>query len=315
MFLIHPDWYSKMAWVQVRDVEKHRNELVSKVETVQGLIATLEDNLAQNNGKSTALRASIAEVEQQMTNMTTTERKPIEERADKLRAQFDDGRQEIIKLQSDQRECHSVIKRQERTIENTKKEIEDEEKALAENEAGIQQQRMREKRSELDENLGNVREELGDMDAQMNDINVEIGEKKEELDQAEQELGSQERSVDSLNERLDGMRRASKSKITAFNNNMEKLLTQIKDHDRKNRWRQCPIGPMGMTMSLKYPEWSDIVETFWGNRINGFLVNNYEDKKELIRLMNSVGVRACPVLQGNNNVSLLGTSASVLTNA
>lgn len=295
-------WYSKMAWIQVRDVERFRNELAMKVDAQQEQLSTLEEKMCGANAKEEGLKSKVAEIEQQMNNMRDTERTPIEERAKLLKTNFEEGRAQVIKFQTDQRECHSVIKRQDRTIETTKEEIEKETKALAENEAGIQRQRFIDRRVELDEIVGGLRDEIAEMDLQMTDINTEIGDKAKELVQAEQSRESSRATVDNLNERLDGIRRASKDKMSAYHNNMDRLLRQIQEANKRGQWKEIPVGPMGLTMTLKYPEWSDIVESFWGARINGFLVSDYEDKQLLLRLMNSAGVKGCPVLQGKNNV-------------
>lgn len=299
---IGTDRGSKMAWIQVRDVEEHRNVLASKVERESANLATLQGRLQTNEERSTSVRTSIAEVEQEMTSMTTTERGPIQERANELKKQFESGKAELQRFQTDQRECHGHIRKQEKTIEEITKAIEVETDVLAENEAGVHHARLRTRRSELDETLGNLQLELDDIDAKYNDSNLEISEKKKEIDGAEQEKSNYERLLNSHNERLAGLRKATNNVMAAFHNNMERLMTSIHDNHAKQRWRELPIGPLGRTMTLKYPEWSDIVETFWGGRINGFLVTHYEDKQLLLRLMNDAGVRGCPVIQGKNQV-------------
>lgn len=291
---------SKMAWIQVREVEKQRDELLFKVDREQKHLSTLNERLAEADSRMAEVRSAIVDVETDMNDLTTKERGPIEIRYKEQKALFDDGKSDLQRFQTDQRECHSHIKRQEKTIEETRKAIDREMAALAENEAGVQQQLLHKEKSDLDEKLGAVRDELADIEAQYNDNGVDINEKKQEVAMASQEIDALDRVIDTHHERLDGLQRATQDSLAAFHNNMEKLLRNIEDSERKGQWQEKPIGPIGRTMTLKYPEWSDIVENFWGARINGFLVSNYADKQLLLRLMSACGVRGCPVLQGKN---------------
>lgn len=301
-----------MAWCQVRDVESHRDELATKVEVEQENLKKLDSKLRQVDERDAEIRGRLMEVERQMEQMKSSERKPIEDRRKAVKSEFDAVKLQVQAFMTDQRECFSNINAQEKAINATKLEIEKEKKVLAENEEGLRQQALTQQRVALDEEIGGHRDEIVTMEEKSLEISSEINEHNAQLVLAEQEKQSAESLVSDMESRLESLRGASQNKMAAYHSNMDKLLRNISEYDRNNRWKERPIGPMGLTMSLKHPQWSDIVETFFGARINGFLVSNYQDKLTLLKLMDSTGVKGCPVLQGNSNVGLFRCRQNIL---
>ena len=68
---------------------------------------------------------------------------------------------------------------------------------------------------------------------------------------------------------------------------MPNLLSKIDEADRQGRWKKKPIGPLGQHIRLLKPDWSSVLETVFGNALNGFLVTNYADKDLLMEQMSS----------------------------
>ena len=291
---------NQMAWIQVRDEERIRDEAEERLSREQENLVTLTTNLAESTESEREIREEMSNVQEKINLMTTAERDPIESRLEEAKRKQASITAGINIIQREIRECHDQIKSQDNTIAATQEAIEKERTALAENEAGVAKRRLEEQRDRLLTLKDQVAEETANIDLQYTDVQDQITSKESDLVAARSDKEASSRLVDSLNDRLDGLRRSSQNVLLAFDQNMERLVRAIDNHDRNGRWRQKPIGPLGRTMRLKYKEWSDIVENFWGRQINGFLVTDYEDKRLLLKLIEENRVRNCPVIHGSD---------------
>lgn len=186
----------KMAWVQVRDVEQIRDQIAAKVSAETQNVETLMQNLATNTRKETDIRAEIDVAEEQLKTMRAKERDPIADRLKESQIALDENKVELQRFQTDIRECHTQIKRQDYTIESTRKSIATEQAALEANEAGIARQNLLDRKVELDDTLGKIRDEMEDLNAQYSDINQSISTKQDQVQEASRNSTAAQRSVD-----------------------------------------------------------------------------------------------------------------------
>lgn len=89
-------------------------------------------------------------------------------------------------------------------------------------------------------------------------------------------------------ENLHQAKQAEGNVMQGFPKWMPSLLRAI---DNEPGFRQKPVGPLGMYITLKEQKWMGIIEKFLGTTLTSFVVTNYADGDLLKRIMDRVGFR------------------------
>lgn len=67
---------------------------------------------------------------------------------------------------------------------------------------------------------------------------------------------------------------------------MNSVLREIDELDKQRRWAgQKPIGPFGLYLELKRPEYASIIETLLKDTLNSFGVENVQDQRLLLGIL------------------------------
>lgn len=81
----------------------------------------------------------------------------------------------------------------------------------------------------------------------------------------------------------------SDSPVTIYGSDMPRLLKRIEEEHRKGRFKEKPMGPLGMYIKIKDPTWTPAVEKYLGaNILGGFAVDNGQDAKILGVIINEI---------------------------
>jgi len=99
--------------------------------------------------------------------------------------------------------------------------------------------------------------------------------------EADARVTSKQKEMSDKRQLFERLNRAGTDPLAGFHPRMGQFLDAISN---EGGFRRKPIGPLGTYMSLKKPEWSTIVEKFFGSKLNGFVVTCHEDG----RLMDSI---------------------------
>jgi chromosome segregation ATPase len=81
------------------------------------------------------------------------------------------------------------------------------------------------------------------------------------------------------------LERDAGNKFAPFRQGMMQLVKAV---DNETRWRQKPVGPMGLHVKLKEQEWSSQIETTFGGVLDSFICTNKEDQMLLSQIMKRV---------------------------
>lgn len=93
-------------------------------------------------------------------------------------------------------------------------------------------------------------------------------------------LGEREQTVG----RINNLKRATQDSYANYHDNMSKLVQAI----NKTNWNARPIGPIGMFVKLKDNRWSVVLESFFAETLNAFVVTNQQDFDKLTHLKRQV---------------------------
>ncbi|BFZ56892.1 Structural maintenance of chromosomes protein 6 [Savitreella phatthalungensis] len=285
-----------MAWAHVAAVEEERDAAKVRLERFDNKLLKIRELKETASARLATINDERNSIVERQRNLEVSEQGPINEKLRSLRDESANVKAEHQQFLAEQRDCHASMKRAQTDTAKLEKDIGLEEKKLEDNVEGRRLAELRRQRGDLEGDLGRMREELEGIEAQLQTVSSDRSRLSDERDTSSATIEILKKDLDREHERLNALRRVAADSTAAYNKNMVRLLREI---EREHRWQRKPIGPIGTTMKLLHQEWSDIVETFFGRKLNAFVVTNYNDKRLLLSLMQRLEIDNCPVVQGD----------------
>ncbi|KAK1753499.1 hypothetical protein QBC47DRAFT_386576 [Echria macrotheca] len=115
---------------------------------------------------------------------------------------------------------------------------------------------------------------------------------KSELNTRENNLGRARERVTQVDSQIQNLKQKEPSKYSPYEAQIPHLISRI---ERETRFREKPIGPIGLHVRLLKPEWSNVLESYFGRSLNGFLVTSHEDSRLLQDMIKQIGLRDASV--------------------
>ncbi|ORY79506.1 P-loop containing nucleoside triphosphate hydrolase protein [Protomyces lactucae-debilis] len=274
----------EMAWAQVVEAEEARDAYNSEIAEYEEKLRRAEEKVGKGEIKLEEIRSQMIALRARCSEIEGVELQPIRDRKAAILKEVNAGKEELLRLASDNRDLMDQIKRAKRDVIQCQKAVDDEREAQATNAAGRRVQHLEEQKRTIETNLASVRA-LGDsIAAEAEEIARNRERKEHALADASRRAASLKEDTFKMQAHINQQKEAQKDGVRAYPDGMQKLLDGIE----RNKWVHKPIGPFGMTMKLKYREWADIVENYFGRNLNSFYVKTYKDKMQLQNLMRSV---------------------------
>lgn len=102
-------------------------------------------------------------------------------------------------------------------------------------------------------------------------------------------------TVEKCQGRINSINMAKKNPLTAFGDRIPNLVAII---NRTNGWIKKPVGPIGMFIKLKIPNYGRALESVFGETLNGFIVETDQDKALLYRICKEAGItKGVPIIK------------------
>ncbi|KEF62096.1 uncharacterized protein A1O9_00068 [Exophiala aquamarina CBS 119918] len=283
-----------LAWIQVEEQEKIRDNYMQAIVEADGRIADAEHKAEQ-------LDEIYQAADQDATNTNNTyelmkaEVLAVEEEKREEKARHDEVKKATVEAHTEQRDIRTNLKVVEGIITTKKQAIEEEMNRLAELDGGGAAARVH-ALQEAEETLNVARRVEREHADKRHILQAEIKTTGQLLEEAEQAKNSQTERVRQQGQILDQMNRNRNSQDLAFHQNMPSLLKAIQ---QESKFQHRPIGPLGKHVKLLKPEWSSILEKSFGSTMNAFLVSNKRDEKLLSDIMRRAKCPV-PIYIGNN---------------
>jgi chromosome segregation ATPase len=146
------------------------------------------------------------------------------------------------------------------------------------------------KRDEISEEISKIRQSVDDKVKKAKQFRVEQRELGEQIKEARDRLNRVHRDGSDMRQRKEEIRRAIDNseaqrgdRMRAFGHNMPQVLEAIR---RETHWRKRkPVGPLGATLELLHPQYSETLEVFFSKTLNAFVVECFEDKSLLYQIL------------------------------
>ncbi|KAK4179709.1 putative structural maintenance of chromosomes protein 6 [Triangularia setosa] len=206
---------------------------------------------------------------------------------------------ELMKVQAEEREAHQNWRTHSDQVKLFEQKIAEEERSLQEAHGGAQTQKMKE-RDETQARVQEIRQKIEDNKRLIPQITSQVDDSAEALTQLRDQVTKKQLEITNVKKEIDNIQGQVRGALAGYDRSMPRLLKAIEDD---NRFQQKPIGPLGTLVHLHKPEWAGILESYFGNNLNGFLVFNKGDMNILADLMRRCNIDSNrnPIFVGQRN--------------
>lgn len=117
------------------------------------------------------------------------------------------------------------------------------------------------------------------------DVQEQTNSKFTELADIKQAIIDKNSHQETTKGRLTNIRNVGNNSLQAYHSKMPALVQAIKSQS----WKVTPIGPIGTCIKLKEQKWSRVLESFFAETLNGFIVQDHDDYTKLNNLKQRIG--------------------------
>lgn len=259
------------AWAQVDEQIRKADEITEKITNQESSLDRKRED-AETKSQDYQSKNAAAEAAKQVKDDLVAEKQAAEAKYDTVKEEFDVGRSQLIENQAQLRNIKQDLTQAKKDVEKQKKAIRDEERRI-ESATGPAQARKLTELNEAREDAEEKQRELNNLDRQPLDRTKAEADKA--VDAARQALEPFQKAASAAEAQLASLQQSKGDLMKAYNPNMPTLLKAI---ERETKFKQKPVGPVGMHVKLKKPEWSSVVETTFGMVLEAFVVTNTHDQ-------------------------------------
>ncbi|OKL63400.1 hypothetical protein UA08_02093 [Talaromyces atroroseus] len=291
----------QMAWAQVEEQEKRRDNIDMDIAEIDRQIIAAESDVGNLDARYEAAQRELATASGVLNNTKESLERAREEKQE-IQALRDKEMSDHHDLQAEQRQIGEHVKSAQARIDKLKQDISEEERRMADVDGGnfaqrheeLAQRRAKakeasEKHTQHQAGATKFHEAIRKAEENLKQTIAPVHKHKSEIEQAEKLLRSLSKDRGQSN--------------AGFSDKMPQLLAAIA---HENSFGRRPVGPVAHHVRLMKPEWSAVIEQSLNNSLNSFIVTSKRDMNILSRIMQRVNC-VCPILIGSDGA--IDTSA------
>ncbi|KAK8084581.1 DNA repair protein Rad18 [Apiospora hydei] len=273
-------YVQQLSWAQVAEQETILEEKENAIEAAESEIARLQQ---EAEAKTEVLAARDEKIQQaeQAADAITQEEASFEEKHAEADAKFRAAKGEIEELHVQERELRSQAKQAKHSVDDKKEKIKEEERQLEEVNGGAA--------AEAERAVDEAKKAQEDADNNLNDHKDAEPSLREEMIKAEEQVAEASKLVEQKRKEVNAaegrLRQLSQSRIDSLAGYEPHMAQLLKNIENDRGFQDQPIGPLGLHIKLKKPDWTFILEKVLNDPLNGFIVTNPHDQKRLIEHM------------------------------
>jgi len=266
------------AWAQVEEIEQNLVKAQDKLEEANNKVEEREQEFEaksqiydQRNGD---YEATVGVKEDLIRELG-----PIEERRTAVMEEFTHRKNQLMESNTERRKIQTDMKAYSDDVDKIKGQIEEEEARIEAAQGPQQAARL----AELDEAQNLVeekRQEEGALDKTLltrnqTDANRAAADARTSTEEPQ-------RSLEQAKNRLQGLQSKGNQQMAGYHPSLQNLLRAM---NNESRFRQKPVGPMGLHVRLLQPEWSSVIESWFAGALEAFVVTSKHDQNILTELL------------------------------
>lgn len=157
--------------------------------------------------------------------------------------------------------------------------------------------------AKINSNMNRTRHEFEDLDDKSREWVQRLQDSKEKINAAH---GAGQKIKDQLNQ----ISRAKGNSLFAYGNNVVNFLRAI---EQERSWRDKPIGPIGTHVKLKDQRYAALLESYFSQTLNAFIVTNEQDRMLLTKLHRQHQLSVLPSSSQGLSLTLCSPSVAAFT--
>jgi len=287
----HKTLRNQLAWCQVNEQERELEKRTQVLAEANNKVLQAEANVEEKRRSLQHEDEKIARATEAIETVTDEVSK-AEEGFEQAREARQLARAELEKILSEERDAQNRFSGATEKIKILDAKIAAEQERLEKANGETHSLKLRE--------LETARTKVQDLEKQIELVkSSEPGLKAayEEAVEKEKAKGMELKGIrqkrSGVEEQIKQLQQGQRSLYDAYEAQVPSLVQRI---ERENGFRQKPIGPLGVHISLLKPEWSSILEQTFGKTLNAFLVTNQQDSKLLQHMMKQLAMRDTTIL-------------------
>ncbi|TFB06813.1 Structural maintenance of chromosomes protein 6 [Trichoderma ghanense] len=227
---------------------------------------------------------------QEAREALAAEENTFEERVQEAEVAWREAKQRQMELQGEERDAHLRLKTLRTDIQSCESKIKEEENRLNGSSASaraVKDQELSEANAQ-DKRLG---EQIDEAKSKTQSFKDKAAEAKEALRRADQFLQKKKQEEVVAKKGVRELEQSSGSAFDGFDADLIKLSKAI---EREGGFESKPVGPIGLHVTLRKPEWSSILEKTFGDVLNAFVVKSKRDQSKLSSMIQRMGLKKQP---------------------
>lgn len=284
----------QMAWGQVEETEMELKTAQGEVEAIQLKLENTEKVVQQKDEEFQHINGRLAQSEAAMEELNRA-LEPIKEAENIAREHHDVATQEILNIHRQHRQIGESLAAAKREVARLRAEIKKEMNRIENMNGGAHAQKLQ----QLDAAREVVEQARMDLNETSDDSNIQrmIENAQADYERSKEPLQAKHKEIEECRERLRRMGQETNQHRNAFDRKIWQLQGMI-DQDRG--FREKPIGPIGMYITLLKPQWANVIERSIGQNLSGFVCTSKPDQQRLQGMMRRIGLFGSPILIGNS---------------
>ncbi|KAK9473181.1 uncharacterized protein V1510DRAFT_415335 [Dipodascopsis tothii] len=267
------------VWHQVELKENQLKDEERVLEQTRVELGLAEDETAKATTQYDESKAEVTRATDARTDVARR-REELEGLFESRRQPVRDAKESLLKIQNDERQLGAKMEATQRKIDSTKDKIRAERQRLADLDGG-QRLAIEQKIQANDERIRDYREGVHEANADVGRVNSVAAELDDRRARLQKQAEYKREQMAALDAKIRNLVTHQSQYLSVFGPNTKALLDAI---ERDKGFREKPVGPIGMHVRLKKPEWGPLLETFFGNTLEAFAVTSRDEQRRLQKL-------------------------------
>ncbi|GAA6051233.1 hypothetical protein JCM3770_005883 [Rhodotorula araucariae] len=290
---------AKAAIEQQGNLSNLKDQLAwSFVDEIERKIAFGEDTIQKERQKLAGFDAEIAEWKTKLDTANTqiVDLREVEKEVSEMLEQMQPQLAELQAKIKAERERLQKWKDFERQISGTVQRLKDQiayyDRQIAAEEAKLSRDLEAERRP-LRDKIEQANAEIKQLALRMQESRHRSDESSEQVLKVSEEhedvrtqIDNASKAANDLRARIQFTRNSSTNSLLAYGARIPQYMQAIDNE----RWREKPIGPIGLYVKLDHPQYAGVLESFFGATLNGFICTDAEDARTLRRIHKHYGL-------------------------
>lgn len=268
------------AWAQVAEQEVDEAKAKQKVEDQKIEIERRNKIVDEMSEEYDRRNQTVADMDAAY-EQAVQDKGPLEGDKQAKAKIVDKDHGDLAETQREERTIHANSKEARKIRENRQKDVDQERERLEAMNDGSNAELLRTVHN-LEEKLEGLRSELESHPAQRPKLIHDNDVAKLKSDDLRKAVAAKEQEIEGAKAKLQDLQKGDKDPMAGYDRSLREVLSGI---SREHRWRKKPVGPIGMHVKLNRPEWSPLLETYFGGQLNNFVVTNKNDEMMLSNII------------------------------